>query len=262
MFSNHAAEMFLYDAAKGTTSRLTHNDINDTVRSWSPDGTRIAFTQSRVPIGIFAQYWYPESLHIIEIMTGAVTDVYEYAQSVGEVSWSPDGSHLAFLGTVEDSEELYDRRAFLAASDNSDVKQLTPGVGPEEFGLGWVIGWSPDGRFIAHSNLYFGSEASTETQYIHDVTGGADASIDLGIDATLRVRGWSSDGTRLLFMQYPPRPNDQHPLALIGVDPLNGDTERLVEVPAQIKDSLATAIAPDASQLAFIFDGSSRFSVE
>ena len=55
-------------------------------------------------------------------------------------------------------------------------------------------------------------------------------------------------------MQYPPRPNGQHPLALIGVNPLNGDTKRLVEVPAQVKDSLATAIAPDASQLAFIFD--------
>ncbi|WP_420436223.1 cell wall-binding repeat-containing protein [Candidatus Poriferisodalis sp.] len=99
---NHAAEMFLYDATKGTTSRLTHNDINDTVRSWSPDGTRIAFTQSRVDMGIFARYWYPESLHIIEIMTGTVTDVYAYTSSDGEVWWSPDGSHLAFIGTVEE----------------------------------------------------------------------------------------------------------------------------------------------------------------
>ena len=251
--STHTAEMFLYDAATGTTSRRTHNDVNDAVRSWSPDGTRIALTRSRVPMGIFAAYWHPESLHIMDVTTGAVTDVYEHALSVGEIWWAPDGSHLAFIGTVEDAAHYGDHRAFLAASDASAVKQLTPDPGPQAIDLGWVIGWSPDSRFVAHSNLYHGTGASTDTQYIYDVVSGTNASIDLDIDASLGAFGWSRSGTKLLYMQYPPRPRDHQPLALIGVDPLDGEVEQLVAVPAEITSTLASAIAPDASQMAFIY---------
>lgn len=246
-FSNHAAEMFLYDTATGTTSRLTHNDVNDAVRSWSPDGTRVALTRSRVPMGIFSAYWYPESLHIMDVTTGAVTDVYQHALSSGEVLWAPDGNHLAFPGTVENYEVYGEHRAFLAASDGSAVQQLTPGPGPRLINVGWVIGWSPDSRFIAHS--YSGAEA--ETLYLYDVV--SSASINFGTNEARGAFGWSSDGTKLLFMQYPPRPHEQQPLALIGVDPLNGNVEQLVAVPAEVTRTSAWAFAPDASQVAFIY---------
>ncbi|MCY3748214.1 MAG: cell wall-binding repeat-containing protein [Chloroflexi bacterium] len=250
-FSNHAAEMFLYDTATGTTSRLTYNEVNDAVRSWSPDGTRIALTRSRVPMGIFAAYLHPESLHIMDITTGAVTDVYEPAQSVGGIWWAPDGGHLAFGGAIEDAFAA--PRIFLAASDGSAIKQLTPSPGPQATSFGWAIGWSPDSRFVAHGTRYYGAGASTETLHIHDVASGEDASINLDFDARLIARGWSSDGTKLLHMQYPPRPRDQRPLALLGIDPFNGNVEQLVAVPAEITRTSASAIAPDASQMAFIY---------
>ena len=253
-FSKHAAEMFLYETATGTTSRLTYNEVNDAVRSWSPDGTRIALTRSRVPMGIFAAYRHPESLHIMDITTGAVTDVYEPAQSVGGIWWAPDGGHLAFSGAIEDAFAA--PRIFLAASDGSAIMQLTPYPGPQATSLGW----SPDSRFVAHGTRYYGAGASTETLHIHDVASGEDASINLDFDAGLIARSWSSDGTKLLYMQYPPRPRDQRPLALIGVNPLDGNVEQLVAVPAEITSTSASAIAPDASQMAFIY-GELQFGI-
>jgi len=257
-FLKHAAEMFLYETATGTTSRLTYNKINDAVRSWSPDGTRIALTRSRVPMGIFAAYRHPESLHIMDITTGAVTDVYEPAQSVGGIWWAPDGGHLAFSGAIEDAFAA--PHIFLAASDGSAIRQLTPYPGPQATSFGWAIGWSPDSRFVAHGTRYYGAGASTETLHIHDVASGEDASINLDFDARLIARGWSSDGTKLLYMQYPPRPRDQRPLALIGVNPLDGNVEQLVAVPAEITSTSASAIAPDASQMAFIY-GELQFGI-
>ena len=254
-YSNRTAEMFMYDTATGTTSRLTHNDINDTVRSWSPDGTRIAFTRSDVDMGIFARYWYPESLHVMDLADRTVTNVYEHAQSVGEVWWAPDGRHLAFRGTIEAPLLFGDHRAFLATTDGNAVQQLTPDPSSQESTQGWVTGWSPNGRFVAHGRTrHSGSGASTDIQYVYDVTNGVNASFDLSIDAVLTAYGWSRDGTKLLYMQYPPRPQSQRPLALISVNPLNGDVERLVEVPTEIAWNLATAIAADASQVAFIDD--------
>ena len=251
--SSHAAEMFLFDTVTGTTTRLTHNDVNDAIRSWSPDSTRVAVTRSRVDMGIFGAYWYPESLHVMDITTGVVTDIYEHAQSTGEVWWAPDGSHLAFTGTVKDSRFYHDHRAFLAASDGSSVRQLTPRIAPQIMGVGWVVGWSPDSKFVLHSNLLSRMGRSTETQYIHDVASGVDTSIDISIDGSSWARGWNRDGTKLLYWQYQPSPSDRELLALVGVDRLSGNIERAVDIPAEITDSKAIAVTPDASQVAFIY---------
>ncbi|RKU27835.1 hypothetical protein C6497_10490 [Candidatus Poribacteria bacterium] len=69
--------------------RLTHNDVSDTLPSWSPDGTRIAFTSGRS-----GDY----EVHVIDLATLAVTQLTGLVgeKGAGAPHWSPDGTQIVY----------------------------------------------------------------------------------------------------------------------------------------------------------------------
>ena len=79
--------------ADGTgTVALTANDDDDAFPSWSPDGSRIAFTSDRDRQGddeIFAMN--ADGTGVVQLTTtnGSIDDWWP--------AWSPDGSRIAFV---------------------------------------------------------------------------------------------------------------------------------------------------------------------
>ncbi|MEM1123808.1 MAG: DPP IV N-terminal domain-containing protein [Bacteroidota bacterium] len=75
--------------------KLTAMDVSEGNATWSPDGSRIAFTASTDQGSEVFMYW---------VKTGKVGRISQLPASPRGLSWSPDGQQLAFSMFVEGKE--------------------------------------------------------------------------------------------------------------------------------------------------------------
>lgn len=181
--------------------------------AWSPDGTRIAFVSSR-PSADGSENWSYE-LYVMDA-TGEVGELPaatrlttdplpEFGQGINDsqVTWSPDGSRIAFLsegrGRDADSCDLWamDPQDLDGDGFGDNLEQLTfdesfncdafEDVGPQ---------WSPDTSLIAFTSVRSG--------YFDIWVVNADEPTDLrNVTQTPKdyedQPGWSPDGTQIIF---------------------------------------------------------------
>jgi Tol biopolymer transport system component len=98
-------------------NRLTDDDRNDLLPSWSPDGTQIAFASDR-----------DSDINIIEIFVMNATDGSDVTRLTdndaidANPSWSPDGTQIAFASDREDGNfEIF----VMNATDGSEQTNLS-----------------------------------------------------------------------------------------------------------------------------------------
>jgi dipeptidyl aminopeptidase/acylaminoacyl peptidase len=142
--------------AAGTTSpiaepkRLTQGDtfsINDF--SFSPDGSRIAFSAQRDPDLISG---FSEDIYTVAVADGAVKKLVETPGPDSDPHWSPDGSQIAFV-TSDGSKYFFytDRRIAVIDSNGGTPRVLTASFDEDPN----LLEWSPDG-------IYFSALQKTE----------------------------------------------------------------------------------------------------
>jgi len=147
------------EIAKAT--QLTSGKYAEGGHAWSPDGSKIYFTSTRVDEPYFFQS--DSDLYSVSAGGGDISKVASINGSIGGPRPSPDGKWIAFNGTLYGAaERSYDQSdLFVAAADGSgSPRNLTVkydfdiggGVGgdqraPRGGGAGGAI-WSADGKSI------------------------------------------------------------------------------------------------------------------
>ena len=129
------------------------------------------------------------------VAVSEVGDGTDPGQNTGPV-WSPDGTRIAWSGTVINQTEIY-----VADADGENrmvISDVGPGVSPSH---NVAPDWSPDGSRIA----WTGSDGTFTHTYVADPDGGNrvvfDAESSSAEDGHVE---WSPDGTRIVWRNVDP----------------------------------------------------------
>jgi dipeptidyl aminopeptidase/acylaminoacyl peptidase len=236
------SQIWLADAATGTSRQLTRGRKSSQSPAWSPDGSRLAFISDRTD---------KRQIYVINPAAGEADALTAVEDGVTSFAWSPDGRSIAYTAaearstTSKDREKKYgaytvvgsDHRLtqlFVIDVATRAARALTHGA----FTVG-SFAWSPDGRAIAFDHKV-------------DPTPGSSGSTDISIvtvaDASLRAlvtqEGpdehpiWSPDGSRIAFESAMANPSFYYANAVIAVVPAAGGTPKALGAPFDEEPSL------------------------
>jgi Tol biopolymer transport system component len=160
--------------------------------SWSPDGTKLAYSDSDDDLDIY----------VLDLATGEEHRVTDNPTDDFSPAWSPDGSRLVFVSHRDGGSHLYLIDAGGMETGGSPVTRLTSGASSN-----YDPAWSADGTqiYFAHDPLDGSEHADL---YVLNAPSGSQPQPPppvplLSEDASVFQPAPSPDGTRLAFVSQP-----------------------------------------------------------
>jgi Tol biopolymer transport system component len=237
-----ARGLFQLDVDTAAVSQLTDGTAGVLAAQWSPDGSRLAYVieesspRSEEPgpryaiVIANADGSDPETI-VDEADTGAA------GPDIIDVTWSPDGSRIAYSGRVV--VDGVARRTILIV--NADGSGGTTAID----GLWTSVDWSPDGeRLLVEGFPGEGHEGQFDLYTISP--DGSDLA-QLTEDAAGEWASWSPDGTRIAFTSGD---DDYH----LDVFVMDADGSNRLRVTDWEGFDQSPAWSPDGAWIAFTSD--------
>ena len=177
-------EIYVMDMDGGNLVNLSNHPDDDREPSWSPDGTRIAFSGKREG---------DSEIFLMDLDGSNVVNITENPGSDRQPSWSPDGTQVAFTSVRENaSGALQAGEIYVVGTDRGSIGvNLTQN--PAEEGQ---PSWSPDGSRIAFVS---GRDGDDEI-YVINADGSDPINLSRSPGSIDWRPMWSSDGTRIAFI--------------------------------------------------------------
>jgi len=184
-------------------AQITKGPVGEIGPRCSPDGRYLAFEYFSTEHSDAVQVWLmpPDRFSDARPLLG-----YS-GMSYGEISWSPDGGWLSFVGGSPESDGVLSEQVFKINIANRQITQLT--YFPARTSLGGTS-WSRDGRILFEMD---------DDIYVVPQTGGTVAKL---LDVNTRLPGvnpffpsWSPDATRVAFVG---RTAKEHSLYVADLD--------------------------------------------
>jgi Tol biopolymer transport system component len=149
---NERAQLWIVNMDGSDERQLTQIEEGACQPTWSPDGSRIAFTSPCLANRIA----YPGSaIYIYEMETGDVSQITEGDAGDYDPSWSPDNTQIAFT-----SLRLGNRsKLFFYNLDSEVVTSFSP-----EDSYEYQPAWSANGKRLAYVTTAYGPELVFTTE--------------------------------------------------------------------------------------------------
>jgi Tol biopolymer transport system component len=238
--SSSARVIFVMNAdgsgAKLVTSGQEMATPQVTSLTWSPDGTRIAYTVEDGP----SELWLtnPEGT-VHRRLAGPYTNVFN-------PTWSPDGRLIAFTRQVGSDAEVW------AVRPNGTGLH---GITNHASGGGSEPAWSPDGARLAY--LHAESFADGTDVWVINRDGTNDQNLTKTAGVTEYPPAWSPDGSRLLFSRDVGGTTGDD---IISLAVATADETNLTNSPSTVEG--APSWSPDATKILFTRLGSGLFVMD
>jgi uncharacterized repeat protein (TIGR01451 family) len=157
------------------------------IPEWSPDGSRLAFQVFNSSSG----------LNEIKVINADGTGLMKLVDNASErnrgITWSPNGSQIAYIGSGGPSEDTV-HTIHIANADGSGNYRL-----PGSPAFLWAVDWSPDGTKFVYSDaeelfvINIDGTGKQQLTTVQPTPSGSTADFD---------PRWSPDGTQILFTRY------------------------------------------------------------
>ncbi|MFC1572579.1 TolB family protein [Candidatus Eisenbacteria bacterium] len=162
--------------------QVTSSDASDWDPTWSPDGSKLAYSSPHLGNSGSAPY---HTIWIIPALGGEPRQLSEMPASFP--SWSPDGKRIAFSSGTGGGDIC---AVWTADTTGTELVRLTSGTGGDLYPQ-----WSPDGSHIVYTS---GGYSGPYSSWIIPATGGDPMEI-LGEDETTGAGTWSPDSTMIAY---------------------------------------------------------------
>lgn len=234
---DHAA-LVIADADGNVHAQFRRNYSDGSV-CWSPDGTRLYFTQAEVSNGfnIF------QDLYSYDVAGGAVTRLTA-GQRLGDVDISPDGSRFAAVASFRGSQNLVlldVKNAGKAAAARQITSHVQQRVASPR--------WSPDGAAISYTVT---DNAGMTSLHLFEVATGSDRTL-FSAPHTIAWPVWTRDGSALVYVS-----DETGVFNLFGHDLKDG---KQYQVSHLLGGALQPDLSPDGKSAVFSSYDSHGFSI-
>ena len=130
-------QIFVVSAEGGTPRQLTQGDFNHSGQlSWSPDGTRIAFSANRLPdyehLPMESEVW------TVTIDNGTLTQLTDRAGPDSAPTYSPDGSKIAYLGFDDRKMGYQNVGVHVMDADGGNARTITADLDRSVGSVAWA----------------------------------------------------------------------------------------------------------------------------
>jgi Tol biopolymer transport system component len=181
-----------------------------------------------------------DALVLIDPVTGDRTDLGEAVGDVTSLTWSPDGTRIAYATLPRSGSSILRRGSVYSVGvDGGEHSLLASSVG-YVYGIGSNIKWSPDGAhiLIAASEVYLMNADGSD---LRPVVEGGD----------VWGMSWSPDGTRFAYATFSGG-REERQLQIWTQRPDGSAPSLLFEsAPAPFKGGGSPVWSPDGTQIAF-----------
>lgn len=188
---NRRTHIYMVDVATRRVRQLTQGTRDEHSIDWSPNGREIVFAANPEadPDRVFHQ-----DLFAVDVASGATRTVAHMNAVATHPQWSPDGSMIAFLGTVrpfQSSEtNMENAHVWVVNSDGTNRRDIGKAVDNSH----GAPQWAPDGKSV-YSAV---GERGRSTLYRFPVAGGTPTAVISGT----RVGSWSLDKDSRIAYAY------------------------------------------------------------
>ena len=227
-------DLYIINADGSELTQITYSRGDGIAPSWSPDGSKLAYLESKnnrlnlYTLDLMVALADPETDHSVLLLADSVDS--------SPPSWSPDGSAIVFSASQGENLDLY--------KINLDGSELTPLTQTNYNEKHPAI--SPDGSKLVFSS----NQAGTYDLFLVEILNLADFQIQDPIQITSGLKdelfpAWSPNSEQIL---YTTTENGNKDLVIISWDGSN--TYQLTDSPA---DEWKGSWSPDGKQIIYSF---------
>jgi dipeptidyl aminopeptidase/acylaminoacyl peptidase len=201
--------------------RMLELDGSASSLHWSPTGNRLALALAPTPL--IDDHYMRRRIHVVSVETGAIQARIDNPGKLGQMSWSPDGQHLAVLSAA-DPNDTANGRLMVVPATGGELRDLMPDYDDGHvMGVGWQ---NPDRlMFLLHEGVWtYFARIDLDGTDLHRITPG---------EGEILTRfHLSSDGMSATFLGNSP----QHPSEVFFMKHGDAAPKRLTESNPWLED--------------------------
>lgn len=131
--------VWVIDVETRELNAVTPENENVHEYAWSPDGTRLVILSGEHPNPM--EGWYSAQLYTVDAQSGQKQPLCTMPNQIGRMSWSPDGTQVAFVSGIMSDEGNVSGDLYVVPAAGGDAKCLTPDL---DYSITWIE-WRDEG---------------------------------------------------------------------------------------------------------------------